>query len=342
LPAPAIRLYDRTVAAKGNDMRICIVGAGAIGGLAGAWLARAGHEVSLVARGTHLESIRANGLTLTEEGRRETFRLPVSEEPADFGVQDAVLVCLKTYSIAAMLPRLRSLLGPDTTVIPTINGLPWWYFYREGGRLDGRPIDCLDPGGAMLSALDPGRILGCVVHAAAQSPEPGMVSHTAGRLFILGEPDRTHSARAQRLAAAMNAAGFEARVAEDIRVEIWTKLVGNLSYNPVAALTLARMNDINGSEALLGLIRILMAETMRVASAYGARVPVTIEERIGIAKKLAGAKISMHQDIERRRPLETEAIVGTVAELARKAEIATPMIDAIYALVAERARHLDG
>jgi 2-dehydropantoate 2-reductase len=322
-------------------MKVCILGAGAIGGLTGAWLARAGHAVCLVARGSHLESIRANGLTLVEEGRRESFRLPASDEPADFGVQDAVFLCLKTYSIAAMLPRLRPLLGPDTTVIPAINGLPWWYFYRESGRFDGRPIDCLDPGGAMLSALDPGKILGCVVHAAAQVPEPGVVSHTAGRLFVLGEPDRSASVRSRRLAAAMNEAGFQASVAADIRVEIWTKLVGNLSYNPVAALTLARMNDINGREALLGLIRALMEESMRVAEAYGARVPVTIEERIGIAKKLAGAKISMHQDIERRRPLETEAIVGAVVELARKAGIATPMIDAIYALIAERARHLD-
>jgi 2-dehydropantoate 2-reductase len=322
-------------------MKVCILGAGAIGGLTGAWLARAGHAVCLVARGSHLESIRANGLTLVEEGRRESFRLPASDEPADFGVQDAVFLCLKTYSIAAMLPRLRPLLGPDTTVIPAINGLPWWYFYRESGRFDGRPIDCLDPGGAMLSALDPGKILGCVVHAAAQVPEPGVVSHTAGRVFVLGEPDRSASVRSRRLAAAMNEAGFQASVAADIRVEIWTKLVGNLSYNPVAALTLARMNDINGREALLGLIRALMEESMRVAEAYGARVPVTIEERIGIAKKLAGAKISMHQDIERRRPLETEAIVGAVVELARKAGIATPMIDAIYALIAERARHLD-
>ena len=322
-------------------MKVCIVGAGAIGGLTGAWLARAGHEVCLVARGAHLESIRANGLTLAEEGRRESFRLAASGEPADFGVQDAVFLCLKTYSIGAMLPRLRSLLGPDTAVIPAINGLPWWYFYREGGRFDGRPVDCLDPGGAMLAALDPKRILGCGVHAAAQVTGPGLVSHTAGRLFVLGEPDRTRSVRAERIAAAMNEAGFEARIAADIRVEVWTKLVGNLSYNPVAALTLAHMNDIHGSEALLGVIRVLMEEAMRVAEAYGARVPVTVEERIGIARKLAGAKISMHQDIEKRRPLETQAIVGAVVELARKSGIATPMIDTLYALIAERARHLD-
>ena len=321
-------------------MKICVVGAGAIGGLAGAWFARAGHDVCLVARGDHLEALRKNGLALVEGETRTILRMRASDEPADFGVQDAVFICLKTYSIAAMLPRLRTLVGADTVVVPAINGLPWWYFHKEGGKLDGRPVECLDPAGAMLSALDPGHIVGCVVHAAAEVREPGVVKHTAGRLFILGEPDRTMSARAERLTAAMNAAGFEAKLAPDIRVEVWTKLVGNLSYNPVAALTLARMNDINGNEALLGLIRALMEEAMRVAEAYGARVPMTVEERIGISRKLAGAKISMHQDVERKRPLETEAIVGAVVELARKAGIGTPMIDAVYALIAERARHI--
>jgi 2-dehydropantoate 2-reductase len=296
--------------------------------------------VCLVARGAHLEAIRARGLTLISGEKREVHPVRASSEPADFGVQDAVFVCLKTYSIGAMLPRLKSLIGPDTTVIPAINGLPWWYFYKEGGNLDGRPIDCLDPEGRMLSALDPKHILGCVVHGAAEVREPGVVKHTAGRLFIIGEPDRTRSARAERLAAAMNAAGFDARLAPDIRVEIWTKLIGNLSYNPVAALALAHMNDINSNEGLLGLIRALMEEAMRVAEAYGVRVPMTVDERIDVAKELAGAKISMHQDVEKRRPLETDAIVGAVVEVARKAGIATPMIDAVYALIAERAKHI--
>jgi 2-dehydropantoate 2-reductase len=226
-------------------------------------------------------------------------------------------------------------------VIPAINGLPWWYFFGEGGRFDGQPVACLDPAGTLFEALDPKHVLGCVVHAAAEVPEPGVVRHTAGRLFLVGEPDRTRSARAERLVAAMNAAGFEARQAADIRVEIWVKLIGNLSYNPVAALALAHMNDIHGSEALLALIRAMMGEAMRVAEAYGVRIPMTVDERIDIARQLAGAKISMHQDVERRRPLETDAIIGAVVELARKAEIATPMIDVIYALIAERAKHLD-
>ena len=322
-------------------MRICVVGAGAVGGLIGAWFARAGHEVCLVARGAHLEALRRDGLTLLDEGKRTVYRLPASDEPAEFGVHDAVFVCLKTYSIAAMLPRLKTLISPETLVVPAINGLPWWYFFKAGGRFDGASIACLDPGGKMLAALDPRHIVGCVVHAAAEATEPGVISHTAGRLFLLGEPDRTRSARAERLAAEMNAAGFEARVADDIRVEIWTKLVGNLSYNPVAALALAHMNDIHASEALLALIRAMMAEAMRVAGAYGVRIPMTVDERIDIARRLAGAKISMHQDVERRRPLETDAIIGAVVELARKAEIATPMIDAVHALIAERAKHLD-
>ena len=322
-------------------MKVCVVGAGAIGGLVASGLARAGHEVSLIARGAHLDALRAKGLTFLSGGKREVFALRASDEPRDLGPQDAVFICLKTYSIAAMLPRLAPLVASDTVVVPAINGLPWWYFYREGGTLDGQPVTCLDPAGTLFQALDPKHILGCVVHAAAQVPEPGVVRHTAGRELLIGEPDRSKSARAEGLVAAMNAAGFEARVAADIRLEIWIKLVGNLSYNPVAALALAHMNDIHGSESLLALVRAIMEEGMRVAEAYGARIPVTVEERIAIAKKLAGAKISMHQDIERRRPLEVDAIVGAVVELARKAGIATPMTDAIHALIAERAKHLD-
>jgi len=321
-------------------VKVCVVGAGAIGGLIASGFARSGHEVCLVARGAHLEALRARGLTLLSGEKREVFRLRASDEPSELGAQDAVLLCLKTHSIAAMLPRMKGLLGRDTVVVPAINGLPWWYFYKEGGKLDGQAVACLDPSGALFEALDPRHILGCVVHAAAQVAEPGVVRHTAGREFLIGEPDRSKSARAERLVSAMNAAGFETTLAADIRVEIWTKLIGNLSYNPVAALALAQMNDIHGSEPLLGLIGAMMREGMQVAEAYGVRVPVSVEERIGIAKKLAGAKISMHQDIEKRRPLEVDAIVGAVAELARKAGVATPMIDAVHALIAERAKHL--
>jgi 2-dehydropantoate 2-reductase len=321
-------------------MKFCIVGAGAIGGWTGAWLAQAGHEGCLVARGEHLRALRESGLTLVSQGKSARFRLPAAEEPGDFGAQDFVFLCLKTYAIAEMLPRIRPLVGPDTTVVTAINGLPWWYFYREGGPRDGSAIDCLDPRGDMLAALDSKRVVGCVVHGGAEVTAPGVVAHTGGNRFILGEPDRTRSQRAQRLAEAMTAAGFDAPVSDDIRVDIWTKLVGNLSYNPVAALTLARMHEINGNEALLGIIRTMIEESMRVAEAYGVRIAVSVEERIAIARKLGSFKISMHQDVERGRPLEIDAIVGSVRELGRKAGVATPMTDAIHALVAERARHL--
>jgi 2-dehydropantoate 2-reductase len=321
-------------------MKLCVVGAGAIGGWTAAWMARAGHEVRLIARGAQLEALRRDGLTLVSRGGRSTHALPASDDPAAFGVQDAVFVCLKTYSIGAMLPRLAPLVGPETVVVPAINGLPWWYFYREGGARDGTPIDCLDPQGRMLAALAPRHIVGCVVHGAAEATSPGVVSHTAGGRFILGEPDGSRSARALRLAEAMTAAGFDAPVTADIRVEIWTKLIGNLSYNPVAALTLAWMHEINANPDLLALIRALMEEAMRVAKAYGVRVPMTIDERIEVARKIGRSKISMHQDVERGRPLETDAIIGAVAELARKAGIATPMIDAMHALLAERGRRL--
>jgi 2-dehydropantoate 2-reductase len=322
-------------------VKVCVVGAGAIGGLVASGFARAGHEVCLVARGAHLDALRAKGLTLISGDKREVFALRASDEPADLGAQEVVFLCLKTPSIAAMLPRLKPLVARDTVVVPAINGLPWWYFYKEGGKLDGQTVACLDPEGTLFRALDPRHVLGCVVHAAAQVLEPGVVRHTAGREFLIGEPDRSRSARAERMVAAMNAAGFQAKLAVDIRVEIWLKLTGNLSYNPVAALALAHMDDIHGNPGLLALVRSLIEETMRVAQAYGVRVPITVDERIAIAKKLAGAKISMHQAIERRRPLEVDAIVGAAVELARKAGIATPMTDAIYALVAERAKHLD-
>jgi len=321
-------------------MKVCVVGVGAIGGWTAAWMACAGNEVSLVARGAQLEALRRGGLTLHSRGERSSHALPASDDPAAFGVQDAVFLCLKTYSIAEMLPRLAPLVGPDTVVVPAINGLPWWYFYRAGGPRDGKPIDCLDPQGRMLAELDPRHVVGCVVHAAAEVTAPGVVSHTAGGRFVLGEPDGSRSGRVLRLASVMAAAGFDAPVTAEIRVEIWTKLIGNLSYNPVAALTLAWMHEINANPDLIALIRTLIAEAMRVAEAYGVRVPMTVEERLEVARRIGRSKISMHQDVERGRPLEVEAIIGSVAELARKAGVATPMTDAMLALLAERARHL--
>jgi 2-dehydropantoate 2-reductase len=320
-------------------VKVCIVGAGAIGGVLGAKLAAAGHEVSLVARGEHLAAIRAKGLALKDAEGTRTFRLPAAESPRDFGPQDAVFLALKAYAIGPMLPRLAPLLGPDTAVVTAINGVPWWYFAREGGRFDGSAVACLDPDGAMLRALDPRHIVGCVVHAAAEVIAPGVVHHTSGRDFIVGELDGSTTPRLQALATALDAAALHAPVSRRIRDDIWTKLIGNASYNPVAALTGALMSDINANPALLDLIRRIMVESMQVAAALGARITVTVEERLGLARKLGSAKISMLQDLERGRPLEIDAIIGAVAELGRRAGVPTPTLDGVEALVRERVRH---
>lgn len=323
-------------------MRVAIVGAGAIGGLMGAAFARGGHDVTLLARGAHLAALRADGLAIRTAERTETLRLPACESPAECGVQDVVVIALKAHGIPAMLPRLAPMIGPATTVVPAINGVPWWYFARHPRGWDGWRIDCLDPDGAMARALPAEHILGCVVHAAGEVVAPGVVSATSSQLYFLGEPDGARTARLAAIARGLRDGGADARESTDIRNDIWMKLIGNMSYNPVAALTLARMDEINANEAILDVIRAQMAEAMRVAEHYGERISMTIEERIAIARTIGRSKISMHQDIERGRPLEIDAIVTSVLELARKAGIATPTIAAVHALLAERARHPTG
>ena len=321
-------------------MKILIVGAGAIGGMLGAYLAAAGHEVSLVARGPHLAELRAGGLALRAAGRTRTFHLPASDDPAEFGPQDVVFIALKAHSIGPMLARIASVLWPDTPVVTAINGLPWWYFQREGGPYDGSNIACLDPDGTLKDALDPKHLVGCVVYAAAEVIEPGVIEHTGGRGFILGELDGAATSRLESIGKALEGAGLSPTLSPRIRDDIWTKLIGNLSYNPVAALTGARMNEINDSAALLELIRRMMYEAIAVGKAYGAHFTVTVEERLGMARKLGSARISMLQDLERGRPLEIDAIVGAVVELARRERIPTPTIDGMLALLRERARHV--
>jgi len=320
-------------------MKVCVVGAGAIGGLLGARLADAGHEVSLVARGAHLAGIRAGGLAIKDDAGVRSRVLPASDEPADFGPQDVVVVALKAYSIGPMLPRIARLLTPDTAVVTAINGIPWWYFCRAGGKFDGAPVECLDPGGAMVRALDPKHLVGCVVHGSAEVVAPGVVHHTSGGAFILGEIDGRVTSRVQALAAAIEATGLKAPVTARIRDDVWTKLIGNTSYNPVAALTGALMNDINANPALIELIRRMMLEGIAVAEAHGCRMTVTLDERFALARKLGAVKVSMLQDLERGRPLEIDAIVTAVSELGRKVGVPTPAIDGVEALVRERARH---
>jgi 2-dehydropantoate 2-reductase len=320
-------------------MKFCIIGAGAIGGLLGARLAIAGHEVSLVARAGHLTAIRARGLTYQgPDGRETRLRLPASDRPEDFGRQDVVIIALKAYSIAPMLSRLQPLLAEDTPVVTAINGLPWWYFYREGGEHDGSRIECLDPDDAMWCSLDPSHLLGCVVHAAAEVTAPGTVNHSGGREFIFGELDNGLSERIRSLADAVAGTGLDAKITTRIRDEIWTKLIGNLSVNPISALVGARIGEVLDNPELCALARAIMAEGMRVGAAYGARISVTIDQRIELGRKVGGAKTSMLQDIEKGRPLELDAIVASVVELGRRAGVGTPTIETVASLVRARER----
>jgi 2-dehydropantoate 2-reductase len=323
-------------------VRVAIVGAGSIGGVIGAKLAAAGHEVVLIARGAHLDSIRQHGLKLVDHVGTSsgTYRLAASAEPGDFAKQDLVVIALKAHAIAAILPRIAPLVGPDTTVMPAINGLPWWYFHAAGGALEGTALRSLDPDTSMFAALDCARILGCVVHVAAEVRAPGEVHHTGGRRLILGEPDRSMSARLARVGDALDAAGFATERSRDIRLDIWIKLLGNLSFNPVAALTGYLMNQIVADEDVLGVIRAMMREGMAVSRHYGYEMPMTPDQRIDIARQLGAAKISMLQDLEQRRPLELAAIVGAVIELAGMAGIDVPTIRHVHALALARARAL--
>ncbi len=326
-----------------KPLKICVVGAGAIGGILGAHLARAGHAVTLVARGPHLGAIRERGLILRHGAAQYLVRCPAADDPAAFGPQDVVLIGLKAHSVAPMLARLQPLLGPDTVVVPALNGLPWWYFHREGGRYDGQPIGCLDPDGAMLAALDPGRIIGCVVHTAGDVPEPGVVRQTsADSPLYLGEPDGALSPRLRRVAAALSVPGLAIATETRIRDTIWTKLIGNVAFNPVSALAHAHMQQIAGDARLLRLVRQVMAETMAVGHAYGIRFAMTIDQRLALAARLGPVKPSMLQDVERGRPMEVEAIVGAVVELARRENVATPTVEAVYALIAGRDAALRG
>ena len=320
-------------------MRVCVVGAGSIGATIGARLAAAGHSVCLVARGAHLAAIRERGLRFEDQvgSRSGAYRLPAGAEPSDFGAQDLVVIALKAYSVASMLPRLAPLLGAGTVVLPALNGMPWWYFHRAGGRYEGMRLRSLDPDGTMAGALDPARVIGCVVHLAAEVPEPGRVRHTAGRRLIVGEPDGSDSERLQRVREALQAADFECEVSRQIRLDIWTKLIGNLSFNPVAALTGYRMDQICGDEQVLDVIRSVLREGIEVARQLGVTIGVTVEQRIDIARQLGGARISMLQDLEQRRPLELAAIVGAVIELADLTWVPVPATRVLHALVQARA-----
>jgi len=323
-------------------MKICIVGAGAIGGYLGAKLALAGEEVSFIARNRNLEAINAQGLRLIEEDGGELHAPDVRavQRYADAGEQDAVLLTVKAHQVRDLLPDLRALFGPQTTVVTMINGVPWWYFHKLAGPHEGRSLESVDPGGEIAARIEPWRVVGSVVYPAAELVAPGVVKVIEGNRFTLGEPDGTRSERVEALSQALMRAGFKAPVAKDIRSEIWVKLWGNLSFNPISALTHATLQDICRFPATRALAAAMMAEAQRVAEALGVRFKITLEQRLAGAEAVGAHKTSMLQDVENGRALELQALVGAVVELGRITGVPTPTIDAIYAATSLLAQTL--
>ncbi len=319
-------------------MKIAIFGAGAIGGYLAVKLRQAGADVSIVARGPHLAAIQANGLTLRSEGETTTVHLPATDDPAAAGPQDYVFVTLKAHALAPAAPQIAKLMGPQTTLVTGVNGVPYWYFYGQDGPWRDRRVESVDPGGALWDILPPSQALGCIVYPAAEVVEPGVVEHTYGNRFTLGEPDGSKSARAQALSQALSSAGLKAPVRTNIRDEIWVKLWGNLAFNPLSALTGSTLDRLALRPDLRSVARAMMVEAEGVAEALGVKFPISVEKRIDGAGEVGVHKTSMLQDLERGRPMEIDALLGAVVELARLTGHETPMCDAVLALVRERAR----
>ena len=318
-------------------MRLCVFGAGAIGGYLAVRLANAGVEISVVARGPNLEAIRDRGLRLRIDGREEVARVRAAADAAELGPQDYVVTTLKAHSLPPVVGRMAPLFGPDTAFVTAMNGVPYWYFHGLPGH-DWRVVEAVDPGGRVSAAIPPERAIGCVVYPATEMVEPGVVEHADGDRFTLGEPSGEKSERVERLSKALIAAGFKAPVRPRIRDEIWVKLWGNLAFNPLSALTCQTLDVLATDPGLRAVARAMMVEGRSVAEALGAKFAIDVDKRIAGAAEVGAHKTSMLQDLEKGRPMEIDALVTAVAELGRAAGVATPTIDMVRALVIARAR----
>ncbi|MEH2047756.1 2-dehydropantoate 2-reductase [Nostoc sp.] len=315
-------------------MKICIVGAGAIGGYLGAKLALAGEEVILIARGSHLEAIQRNGLKLLmADGSSQIVTPLATSDIQSAGTQDVVILTVKAHSVPAIAPLLPALYNPHTMVVTAQNGVPWWYFRKYGGEYEGTWIQSVDPDGIIEASIGAERAIGCVVYPATEIIAPGVIKHIEGDRFTLGEIDGAKTERIQLLAQTLKQAGFKAPIRNQIRTEIWIKLWGNVAFNPISALTGATLEDICRYPLTRELAWQMMTETQAIAENLGIKFGITLEQRINGAESVGAHKTSMLQDIEAGRATEIDAIVGAVAELGKLTQIPTPYIDAIYASV---------
>jgi 2-dehydropantoate 2-reductase len=317
-------------------MKICIYGAGAIGGLMAAWLARSGHEVSVVARGAQLDAIRRNGLRVQSKGKTETFNIKAESDPARLGPQDYVLVTVKAQSLTGVAETVAPLLGRETSVVTAMNGVPWWFF--QGIKSQDNRLESLDPGGQLTRAIPIERIVGCVIHLAASTPEPGVVSHNMGAKLILGEPGGKNGARTRGIADALAAAGFEVIVTKAIEKEFWVKLLGNVSFNPVSALTVTTADQLIQNREVKAYMVEIMREVLAIGRAVGVDADIDPEARIDMARALGRFKTSMHQDLEAGKQLEIDGLLAGTLEIARKAGVRAPFTESLYGLIRARAQ----
>jgi len=323
-------------------MKFAVVGAGSIGGYLGARLALAGEDVTFIARRANLEAIRANGMKLIEEDGTERVAKEVraTQNMQEAGPQDVVLLAVKAHQVGDVAKDVRALFGPETAVVTLQNGIPWWYFYKHGGEFEGRSVRSVDPDGVAAANIENDRIVGSVVYPAAELVAPGVVKVVEGNRFPIGEPDGSESPRAKKISEALVRADLKSPILPDIRSEIWLKLWGNLTFNPISALTHATLVDICQFPLTRELAAGMMSEAQAVAEKLNIRFRVTLEKRIAGAEKVGKHKTSMLQDIEHGRAIELEALVGSVVEMGRLTQTPTPHIDAVYACAALLAKSL--
>ena len=317
-------------------IKVCIFGAGSIGGYLAACLSKNNIDLSLIARGPHKKAIEENGLTLIKKDKTENFKLKVTDDPKELGIQDYIFISVKAHAISNIVDSLQSLIGENTTIISAVNGLPWWYFHKAntGTNLDEKHIDSVDPDGKIWNSLKPSRALGCVVYPAAEITEPGVIKHNGGERFTLGEPDGSKSERLKIIADLLIAGGLKAPQKSNLRDEIWIKLWGNCSFNIVSALHDKSLDEIGNDPELLNIVKKLMEECQSVGEKIGVKFNVSIDHRI------KGHKPSTTQDLHAKRPLEIDPIIGSIIEIGNKINVNTENLKSEYNKLKQKAEGL--
>src|SRR5437588_9044060 len=317
-------------------MKLCIYGAGAVGGLMAAWLARTGHDVSVVARGAHLEAIKRTGLRVRSGGEVQSFSVHAAD-PRELGPQDYVLVAVKAQSLTEVADSIAPLIGSETSIVTAMNGVPWWFFDRLPFHDGKERLESLDPGGKLARAMPTERIVGCVIHLAASTPEPGLISHNMGKKLIVGEPGGNNTEHTKRIPDALTVRGFEVIVTSAIEKEFWVKLLGNVSFNPVSALTMSTADRLIENPAVKDYMVKIMREVLAIGRAVGVDADIDPEARIDMARALGKFKTSMLQDLEAGKPLEIDGLLAGTLEIARKAGVPAPCTQSLFGLIRARA-----